>query len=342
MVNFISVPLPHKYGTCATATAPVLNSRTTNLPSMDFTNLPPTEPFEQLRSKSCQFYLFGLHLGKSKAPLLCNTIFKQLGINWNYQIEETDQKSKFHERFASDNVIGSAVTMPNKVAFLSEVDHTDEIGTGVGAINTVYTRLSPTGEKLKIGTNTDTVGIKESFLQTEAAEIANLNNGAPGLVYGGGGASRSAVYALYKFFGCKQVYIINRDKGEINDLKASMNQSAPYIDIVHIETPEQANNCGQPKLAVLCVPNFPPSTPSEILAKETLSVFMNRSTGAVLEMCYNPVVVTELYKEFEASGWIVISGITAMIYQGLTQISLWSGYSIKELPLEEAMAAVSQ
>lgn len=303
------------------------------------TQLEPTSPFEELRQQQLQFYLFGLHLGKSRAPLLCNTIFKSLGIQWNYQIEETDDKAIFHQRLAQDNCIGSAVTMPNKIAFMNEVDMTDEIGTGVGAINTVYTRIQES-KPVKIGTNTDTVGIKQSFLQLpEARMYVDSNKGKPGLVYGGGGASRSAVYALYKFFGCEMVYVVNRDKKEVQDLKEVMEQTEPSINIVYVESPEQARRCEKPQLAVLCVPNFSPVSTEEIQAKDTLKVFME-GEGAVLEMCYNPEPETILFHEFKAAGWVVISGIYAMIYQGLAQIQLWGGYSIEELPVERVKDVV--
>lgn len=229
--------------------------------------------------------------------------------------------------------------MPNKIAFINEVDMTDDIGTGVGAINTVYTRIRD-GKVVKIGTNTDTVGIKQSFLQMpKAKKFVDLNDGKPGLVYGGGGASRSAVYALYKFFGCDTVYVVNRDKKEVDDLIAVMAVSEPGIKIVHVESPEQARISEKPQLVVLCVPNFAPATAEEIQAKETLKVFME-TKGAVLEMCYHPEPETMLFHEFEAAGWVVISGIYAMVYQGVAQIQLWGGFSVEELPVEKVKEVV--
>lgn len=303
-------------------------------------SLQPTEPFETLRAKPQKFFLFGEHLAKSRAPLLLNTIFKHMKLDWHYQIKETDSKEVFNQTLDQEKCIGSAVTMPNKIRFQTEVDKLDEIGAGVGAINTVYTRLEE-GKVTRIGTNTDTVGIKESFLQTpKAAEFVKTSNGSPGLVYGGGGASRSAVYALHKFFGCETVYVVNRDSKEVDDLNETLSQTISSIKIVHVKTPDEALKLSMPKLAVLCVPNFPPSTDAEKLARDTLEVFITESKGAVLEMCYNPVLITDLYKLFEANGWVVIDGTVAMVYQGLAQAMLWGGFTIDELPVQEVKQAI--
>ena len=65
----------------------------------------------------------------------------------------------------------------------------------MGACNTIFRR----GEKF-IGTNTDVIGVRESFYQNvEKPDEVFL--GRPGMVIGGGGAARSAVYALVKFIG---------------------------------------------------------------------------------------------------------------------------------------------
>ena len=98
--------------------------------------------------------------------------------------------------------LGSAVTMPNKVAIIPQLDEMTPECQAVGACNTIYRR----GGKL-IGTNTDIVGIAESFLHNTSESSFK---GRPGMVVGGGGAARSAVYALVKSMQCTTVYLVNR------------------------------------------------------------------------------------------------------------------------------------
>jgi quinate dehydrogenase len=48
--------------------------------------------------------------------------------------------------------------------------------------------------------------------------------GRPGVVIGGGGTCRAAVYASKVYLGCEEVYLVNREQGEcetvIADCKA--------------------------------------------------------------------------------------------------------------------------
>lgn len=94
----------------------------------------------------------------------------------------------------------------------------------------------------------------------------------------------------------------------------------------------------KPELVVLCVPDFEPITPEEINDHATLEVFLQSpEKGSVIEMCYYPHIVTRLFKDFENLGWQVISGIEPMIYQGIAQQVLWTGYSVEEMPVKEAI-----
>lgn len=313
------------------------------MPTQDISKLPPVESFEELRKRELQFYLFGLHISGSKSPLLQNSIFKKLGMNWNYKLHETNDPEEFKRLLHKDNCIGSAVTMPNKIAFVSEIDECDEVGKGVGSINTVYKRRRSDGTIINIGTNTDTIGIRESFLQNPKARPLVEESkaaGLPGLVYGGGGASYSAVYALHTFFDCKEVYVVNRDKGEVEALEKMFSKNLPQLKITYVSSPELAEGLKKPLLFVSTVPNFPPTTPAELNARGTLEVFIQATRGAVLEMCYHPSPRTILYDDFEKAGWIVIGGADAMIYQGFAQIMLWSGLTLDQIPVEYAKKVI--
>ena len=107
----------------------------------------------------------------------------------------------------TDFTPGSGVTMPHKLAIISELDDLTPEARAVGACNTVFWRNSQL-----IGTNTDIVGVRESFYQNVSRDVFE---GRPGLVLGGGGAARSAVYALVKYMGCETVYLVNRDAAEV-------------------------------------------------------------------------------------------------------------------------------
>lgn len=296
------------------------------------------KPFQSSTMDTLEIRLFGSKLKASKAPSLQNAIYRILGLNWNYEISETTDAKVFKSFLKQDNVLGCAVTMPNKVNFSKEVDILDDIGETLGSINTVYKRRNKSGNVVTVGTNTDTLGVYYSFLNNNDVKntLVSEGKGNPGLVYGGGGAARSAVYALGVLLECSIIYIINRDSEEVRLLKNALNERGFQKEIIHVKDLKMAADLECPHLAVLCVPDIQPSTPEEVLAREVLDFFITNCKGTVLEMCYNPRIRTALYNDFEKNGWKVIDGTIAMLYQGLAQISIWGEFRFEDLPFDEA------
>lgn len=303
--------------------------------------------FAQIREKSFVYNLFGQNISHSKAPALHNFIFKKLGVNnFHYQILDSEDVPGFLKLLSANESAsneadlvfnGAVVTMPYKVVMTEHVDIIDDDAKAVGAINTIYVRFDENGKALNIGTNTDTFGVRDAFL-VNAKKFVERSQGSqkPGLVYGGGGACRSAVYSLHKHLGCEKVYVVNRFAHEIDALIKDMKGNGFEGEIIPVLTTEQARTSIKPDLVVLTVPDFEPTSKEELLAKEILDVFIQQETpGAVLEMCYHPNEITRLYRDFECHGWSVISGVEAMIYQGIVQQTLWTGYSLEEMPVKE-------
>lgn len=227
--------------------------------------------------------------------------------------------------------------MPFKVAIIPHLDDLTDEGRAVGAVNTIFRR----GDKF-IGTNTDTIGVRESFYQN-IAEPDKVFHGRPGMVIGGGGAARSAVYALVQFMKCRTVYLVNRDPEEV-DAVISWCKSQGYGDgLVHVTNAAQAEKLEGPGAIVACVPNFPPSTDAEREARRVTEVFLNKShKGAMLEMCYHPSPWTELGGIAEKAGWQVILGTEAMIYQGFQQHTYWHGRTLDQLPVKEVKETIAK
>jgi quinate dehydrogenase len=218
---------------------------------------------------------------------------------------------------------GSAVTMPHKVAILPHLDSLTPEGRDCGAVNTIVIRKDPaTGKRNYVGTNTDVIGIRESFYQNIPNPDAVFHN-RPGMVIGGGGAARSAVYALRRMMQCKPVYLVNREKSEVDAVIEECKAKGFGQNLIHVETLEEAEKLAGPGAIVSCVPDFPPKTEKEHQARNVLNCMLAKEhKGAILEMCYHPSPWTEIGGLSESSGWQVILGTEAMIYQGLEQVSL--------------------
>lgn len=221
------------------------------------------------------------------------------------------------------------MTMPHKVAIIPHLDDITPEGRAVGACNTIFKR-----DGRLVGTNTDTIGIRESFIQN-VADAQKTYAGRPGLVVGGGGAARSAVYALHAFLGCETIYLVNRDAGEVEAVMGWCKSQGYGGGLVHVATAAQAAELEGAGAVVACVPNFPPVTAEEIEARRVVEVFLGKQhKGALLEMCYHPTPYTEIGALAEKAGWQVILGTEAMLYQGFEQDRFWTGRGLEELPVK--------
>lgn len=237
---------------------------------------------------------------------------------------------------------GASVTMPNKVAILPHLDEMTEECRDVGACNTLFLRTSPTGRRLLCGANTDVIGIRNSFYHNVATPASVFHN-RPALVIGGGGAARSAIYALRKWMHVTDIYLVNRDQAEVQTMISDCAARGYGTGLVHVTTVAEAQTLKLPGAIVSCIPDMEPRTDGERLARELTDAILARPghKGAMLDMCYNPTPFTRLASVAEGLGWQVILGTEALIWQGLEQDTYWTGKAIGELPVAKVQAAVA-
>lgn len=230
--------------------------------------------------------------------------------------------------------------MPNKVTIMEHLDELTEECREVGACNTIFLREQD-GRRIYCGTNTDVVGIRESFYQNVADPDAGFH-GRPAMVIGGGGAARSAVYALQKWMRATKIYLVNRDAAEVDAVMAECKARGYGDALVHVATVAEAEGLESPGAIVACVPDFPPKTPEEVVAREVIEAILKKERkGSMLEMCYNPTPYTELGGIAEREGWQVILGTEALIWQGLEQDKHWTGLKVEELPVEKVNEVIA-
>ena len=251
-----------------------------------------------------------------------------MGQQWGQVLAETTDLAGFIRYLRSDaKSMGSGVTMPFKVAVIPYLDELEPAGQAVGAINTIFYRNDASGRRRFIGTNTDVLGIRDAFLNniTTTSFI-----GRPGLVVGGGGTCRAAVYALRNLLGCSSVYIVNRDQTEVDAVINEYASKGAAHGLIHVASVEQAETLLPPGIVVSAVPDFAPKTTDEVVARDILQTFLRRGEigSPLLEMCYHPSPDTAISRLANEAGWQVIGGVEAMIGQGLAQASLWTGVEI--------------
>ncbi|KAF2712421.1 Aminoacid dehydrogenase-like protein, partial [Pleomassaria siparia CBS 279.74] len=287
-------------------------------------------------------YLFGHPIAHSLSPLLHQTVYDGLGLRWSqFPLDSLDMELFLRLRQHPD-FYGASVTMPHKVSILKHLDGLTPEGASVGAVNTMFTREDPeTGKKLFMGTNTDVVGIRESFYHN-VVDADESFHARPGLVIGGGGAARSAVYALRTWMKASKIYLVNRDRAEVQAVIDECTARGYGNELIDVATVEQAEGLEGVGAIVACVPNFTPKTEQEIEARRVLECFLGKPhKGAMLEMCYHPSPFTEIAELGQRAAWQVILGTEAMIYQGLEQDKFWTGREIQDMPLEQVHRVIA-
>lgn len=231
--------------------------------------------------------------------------------------------------------------MPNKITVMPHLDELTPECRDVGACNTVFFKSKPDGTRMLCGTNTDTVGVRDSFYRNLSDPEAIIH-GKPALVIGGGGAARSAVYALRKWMKVTDIYLVNRDDTEVKDVIDHCTIHGFGDGITHIKTVAEAKAAGAVGAIVACVPDLSPKTEEEREARSVTEIFLQKEPkGAMLEMCYNPCPYTELSGLASRAGWQVILGTEAVMWQGIEQNRHWIGDRAKDVTVQLVRDAVA-
>lgn len=294
-------------------------------------------------------YLIGFPIAHSSSPALHDSISATSHFSYaQVLVESQDLVSFLHylrNHPPQPRLLGSGVTMPHKVAVIPHLDQLTPEARAVGAVNTIFFTSDTTQPNAPVqfcGHNTDTIGIRDAFLSNVNPDTIARCRDRPGLIIGGGGTCRAAIYALQHFLGCSTLYIVNRDASEVEAVLAECRKRKAADNLVHVSSVAQAETLEAPSLIVSAVPDFEPQTDGERAVREILGVFLQQKDhrGALLEMCYHPSPNTQITRLASDAGWQVIGGLEAMIGQGLEQANLWTGEPVTESLREAAREAV--
>jgi quinate dehydrogenase len=287
-------------------------------------------------------YLFGYPISHSLSPAFHGTVYSNLHLKYEQFLYESKSLSSCLALTHDPKFLGASVTMPFKVAIIPHLDSLTPEAAAIGAVNTIWWKTDENGRKGLCGTNTDCIGIRESILQNVAPEQVAKIKGKAGMVIGGGGTSRAAVYALKTFLGCTEIYLVNRDKSEVDAVISECSSKGFGSGLKFVSTVEEAEALPAPAVVVSAIPDFPPKTEDEIRTRKVIEIVLGKEEkGAILEMCYHPSPRTEIDEIARKSGWQVIPGSQAMIWQGFEQDKVWLGKDISELPVEKVKEVIA-
>ncbi|CAK7234609.1 hypothetical protein SCUCBS95973_008992 [Sporothrix curviconia] len=288
-------------------------------------------------------YLFGGHIASSLSPRLHGLMFAARGVPWRFHLTETTDADRFTAQLQDPRCLGTSITMPNKVAFCAQLDGLTDEARAIGAVNTSFVRLDrKTGRRTHIGANTDCVGIRDAIL-ARFPDAASTAHGRPAMVLGAGGAARSAVYALWRWFGATEIYVVNRLHAEADDLIASFAASVPAVRLRYVSQLHEMAALATPAIVVGTVPDLPPQDADEVRCRALCDAVLCRTDadkGILLDMCYMPSPQTTLYTSAADNGWRVVSGTEVIARVCIAQQILWLEQGVDEATAQQAVDAV--
>lgn len=273
-----------------------------------------------------KFCIFGSPVSQSPSPRLHNRLFSETGLPHHYILNETADASTIQDFIRAPDFGGASVTIPLKQDVRPYIDGVGPEVEAIGALNTIVPETSidqATGNEVTrlIGRNTDYLGMILILRKAGA-----LGNGS-GLVIGGGGTSRAAIFALREM-GYGPIYLLGRNQEKIEALK---NDFPAEYDVRVISSPDQVSRLESiPTVAVGTIPADQPIAP---VIRETVCAIFEKAKSLplpggteriLLEMAYKPAV-TALIQLADDAGWQTVNGYEVLVGQGVHQFEYWTG-----------------
>lgn len=307
-------------------------------PSLPFKAAPGQLSAKEIRDGLCligeitpkKFALFGKPIATSRSPAMHNALFSQMGLPHVYGTLETDDAQDVKDFIRSPDFGGASVTIPLKLDIMSLLDEVAPEAQVIGAVNTIIpVPSSPTDEKNRpfrlVGRNTDWQGMVRCLRNAGAYTIAESQIPSSGLVIGGGGTARAAVFALHSM-GYSPIYIVGRSPAKLASLVSS------FPDDINIRVVEEGKDLQSiPTVAIGTIPADKPIDPSmrEVLCQlfedgqkqdaETEKTQGKKPRRVLLEMAYKPAV-TSLMQLASDADWNTVPGLEVLVAQGVYQV----------------------
>lgn len=269
--------------------------------------------------------VIGSPVRHSLSPLLHNTAFDHLGLDWVYlafEIPEGAAAGALAAMRALD-ISGLSVTMPHKEAV---ADLCDELSADAQALRAVNCVVNDGGRL--IGHNTD----GEGFIASLADELSLDPAGLRCVVLGAGGAARSIGLALARN-GASQVAIVNRTESRAREV------AALFPDVAVVVAPEDAASVIVESDLIINATSVgmgaaPDATASAAFPFDPQLI---GSRHTVVDIVYRPLV-TPLLAQARLRGARTANGVAMLTHQAAIAFTLWTGQAA---PIETMSAAVS-
>lgn len=271
--------------------------------------------------------VIGHPIKHSYSPLMHNVAFELAGLNFIYlpfDVPPSSLKDSLKGMVAL-GMKGFNVTLPLKEKILPLLKDVSEEVNIIGAVNTIVN-----DDGTLRGYNTDVNGIVES-LSPYKDELA----GAKVSVIGAGGATRSVIYALIRYFKVGYINVINRTEQTAESMKEYFSTKMLFNEFkaLPLVPPDLIETFRDSKLIVNTTPMgmYPEVDDSATTNQES---FMKGQI--VFDVVYNPVK-TKLLRLAEQQGATIVTGLRMFVEQGAKSYEMWTG---EQMPKEKVLLAL--
>lgn len=244
------------------------------------------------------YAVFGDPVSHTLSPVMHNRAFEFSGYKGVYLAFEVKDIKNALVSVRTLGIKGASITIPHKTEAIKYLDETDDIASGIGAVNTIINY----GGFLK-GYNSDGMGAVKALSEKTVIKGKNI------ALIGAGGAARAVGFFVKKEGG--RITIINRSAGSGQRLAKDL--SGDYLPV---------NGIGKMKYDII-INTTPVGMTPDTDATPIEEKFLEKGM-VVMDIVYNPLK-TRLLKEAEKAGCVTIDGVSMFVHQGAFQFELWTG-----------------
>ncbi|MGB9814209.1 MAG: shikimate dehydrogenase [Thermovenabulum sp.] len=272
--------------------------------------------------------VIGWPLHKTFSPIMQNAALKSAGLSWRYEAipipKEHLSDFFFH---ASQKMRGFNVTMPYKSDVYKLCSEVDDFAQKCGAVNTVVFHREGTESK-PYGYNTDGPGLLKALSEKVGNEIKISSS----IILGAGGAAAGCAAALASF-GVKTISIINRTMYKAEELAKTMGQNFKNVkwNVLNLEEGDKLQKAFEDaELIVNCIPE------EGALLFEPIIEKCDAKDKMFCDLSYSEKP-GKLYLKAQKMGYIVVSGIDVLLWQGVYAFEIFTGKPAPVKTMKDAL-----
>ena len=278
--------------------------------------------------------VFGDPVAHSLSPQMQNAALRAFEISMQYarfHIRANELRSAL--RFLRElDFVGINLTVPHKIAGLTQIDVADESASRCGAVNTVCLHDKKLG-----GSNTDAEGFSRAVRSEFSIDLRDLRV----MILGAGGGTGHAIAWQCALENCERLVLVNRTLAKtsaiVERLRPFFAEPRVLGPVARLEAVPWDETAVRAQLADIDLivnatplgmnPSDPAPIPARLLAPHHI----------VFDCVYRPSK-TALLRAADEAGARGANGLSMLLHQGALSFSIWFN---REAPIEAMRSALS-